>query len=453
MLSCESMRTRVHATRLEAPQRARWSARVDSVYQRLADASHHIREMLAVARRADASTAARLPEPLRASIERLSGVDLVDVQVHHNSPVPAQLGAHAHADANTIHVGPGQDQHLPHEAWHVVQQRQGRVRATNRVGRVAINDEPALESEADRMGQRVAALSRLHTPSEPGTQPAPTMSRAARTPAVVQCKTALQTFNDVLREAETEIGSLGSKHRKRLAGILGGLAKLNQCDKNNAEQCIFFGTAWKGSANDNATQGDDRAMLENLIQANLYGIGDALREARQQSDIAKYLNAKPEDGVEHVYDAFRNALFFRAERKDSNASQSGRLDYNSEKHGKKGSASVMPGGNASRVQDRADKHLFVTKNFLEAADYAKKAQGGERELLVIIASRSEVDAMVYDVDSGGYKTQNALTGIVAKPDEMTEHALDNLNSWLPPNLRVDAKVASKALVKVVKVRG
>lgn len=27
-----------------------------------------------------------------------------------------------------IHVGPGQEQHLPHEAWHEVSQRQGRVR-------------------------------------------------------------------------------------------------------------------------------------------------------------------------------------------------------------------------------------------------------------------------------------------------------------------------------------
>ena len=29
-----------------------------------------------------------------------------------------------------IHVGPGQEQHLPHEAWHVVQQERRRVKPT-----------------------------------------------------------------------------------------------------------------------------------------------------------------------------------------------------------------------------------------------------------------------------------------------------------------------------------
>ncbi|MEL6127089.1 MAG: DUF4157 domain-containing protein, partial [Pseudomonadota bacterium] len=36
----------------------------------------------------------------------------------------------AYAQGSNIHLGPGQDQHLPHEAWHVVQQRQGRVPTT-----------------------------------------------------------------------------------------------------------------------------------------------------------------------------------------------------------------------------------------------------------------------------------------------------------------------------------
>ncbi len=53
-----------------------------------------------------------------------------DVKVNYNSPKPAQLQAHAYAQGTDIHVSPGQEKHLPHEAWHVVQQKQGRVKPT-----------------------------------------------------------------------------------------------------------------------------------------------------------------------------------------------------------------------------------------------------------------------------------------------------------------------------------
>jgi hypothetical protein len=80
-----------------------------------------------------------------------------DVRVHRNSSAPAKLGALAYAQGRDIHLGPGQQQHLPHEAWHVVQQKQGRVPPTLRVGRISINDQPSLEHEADVMGARVAS--------------------------------------------------------------------------------------------------------------------------------------------------------------------------------------------------------------------------------------------------------------------------------------------------------
>ncbi|HEX5683410.1 MAG TPA: DUF4157 domain-containing protein [Ideonella sp.] len=95
-----------------------------------------------------------LPESLRAGMHALSGVDLSQVQVHYNSSKPAQLQALAYAQGNDIHLGPGQERHLPHEAWHLVQQRQGRVRANSEAGGVAINDNPELEREADHMGTR-----------------------------------------------------------------------------------------------------------------------------------------------------------------------------------------------------------------------------------------------------------------------------------------------------------
>ena len=96
-----------------------------------------------------------MPAPLRAGIESMSGMDMSDVRVHSNSSEPAKVDALAFAQGNAIHVAPGQEEHLPHEAWHVVQQRQGRVEPTRQLqSNVAINDDPGLEREADVMGAR-----------------------------------------------------------------------------------------------------------------------------------------------------------------------------------------------------------------------------------------------------------------------------------------------------------
>jgi hypothetical protein len=99
-----------------------------------------------------------LPNQLKAGIESLSGMSLDHVRVHHNSDRPAQLNAHAFAQGSDIHVAAGQEQHLPHEAWHVVQQAQGRVQPTQDVGGVAVNDDAGLESEADRMGAQALTV-------------------------------------------------------------------------------------------------------------------------------------------------------------------------------------------------------------------------------------------------------------------------------------------------------
>ena len=93
-----------------------------------------------------------LPDALKAGVESLSGYSLDDVRVHYNSPKPDQLQALAYTQGTEIHVAPGQEKHLPHEAWHVVQQMQGRVKPTMLLKGVQINDDKGLEREADRMG-------------------------------------------------------------------------------------------------------------------------------------------------------------------------------------------------------------------------------------------------------------------------------------------------------------
>jgi len=95
-----------------------------------------------------------MPHELKAGIEYLSGMDLSDVKVHKNSGKPAALNALAYAQGGDIHLGPGQEQHLPHEAWHIVQQRQGRVEPTMQMAGTQINDDVGLEKEADVMGAK-----------------------------------------------------------------------------------------------------------------------------------------------------------------------------------------------------------------------------------------------------------------------------------------------------------
>jgi hypothetical protein len=63
-----------------------------------------------------------LPPALRAGIESLSGHDLAGVRVDENSSLPASVGSLAYTKGSEIHLAPGQEQHLPREAWHAVQQ-------------------------------------------------------------------------------------------------------------------------------------------------------------------------------------------------------------------------------------------------------------------------------------------------------------------------------------------
>ncbi|MCB9230842.1 MAG: DUF4157 domain-containing protein [Bacteroidia bacterium] len=119
-----------------------------------------------------------LPDSLKSGMEDLSGYSLDDVKVHYNSDQPAQMQAHAYAQGSDIHIAPGQEQHLPHEAWHVVQQKQGRVQPTTQFkGKVNLNDDAGLEKEADVMGAKALQMKPFN-PEEHGTR--------AQTPSTVQ---------------------------------------------------------------------------------------------------------------------------------------------------------------------------------------------------------------------------------------------------------------------------
>ncbi len=103
----------------------------------------------------------RMPGPLKTGLEQLSGMDLSSIRVHNNASKPAQLNALAYTQEQDIHVGPGQEKHLPHEGWHAVQQMQGRVKPTLQAKGVSINDDEELEREADVMGAKALQMTRV----------------------------------------------------------------------------------------------------------------------------------------------------------------------------------------------------------------------------------------------------------------------------------------------------
>ena len=85
-------------------------------------------------------------------IEALSGVSLDDVKVHFNSARPDNVTSASSQDRE-IHIAPGQERSLPHEAWRVAQQARGRVDPPRHKNDM-INDAEELQREADVMGER-----------------------------------------------------------------------------------------------------------------------------------------------------------------------------------------------------------------------------------------------------------------------------------------------------------
>ena len=137
------------------------------------------------AQRRSGQTAGRaLPQRLRGPLEAAAAVDLSAVRVHRNSPLPRRLGARAFSRGLEVHLGPGQERHLEHEAWHVVQQVTGRVRPTAHVHGQPMNDDARLEAEADAAGRALSAGRPLPTTALATTTTAP----AAQPTAVVQRK-------------------------------------------------------------------------------------------------------------------------------------------------------------------------------------------------------------------------------------------------------------------------
>lgn len=105
-----------------------------------------------------------MPPNVQAKMEHALGADLSGVRIH-TGPQANAVGALAYTQGTDIHFAPGQynpesrkgQELLGHELAHVVQQSEGRVTPTAELATgQSLNDSPALEQEADRLGKMAA---------------------------------------------------------------------------------------------------------------------------------------------------------------------------------------------------------------------------------------------------------------------------------------------------------
>jgi Domain of unknown function (DUF4157) len=104
-----------------------------------------------------------IPTPLRTKMEQSFNTSFANVTLHEGTQA-SSIGALAYTQGNQIHFASGKfhpdtasgQALLGHELAHVVQQRQGRVKPTGQVKGLPLNDNLALEQEADRLGLKAA---------------------------------------------------------------------------------------------------------------------------------------------------------------------------------------------------------------------------------------------------------------------------------------------------------
>ena len=219
-----------------------------------------------------------LPDGLKAGIENLSSLSLDDVQVHYNSSKPARLQALAYTQGTDIHVGPGQEKHLAHEAWHVVQQKQGRVQPTMQAKGVAINDEAALEKEADVMGRQAAQAGWTKSSTD-----------SSRGPGTLQGKSSLTPFtpSPVIQRLPYAKNYTESETKKLLDRSEGRASPVNNQDGHPRQHV----GKWEKAERFAEEQGRTKSVYKNTDQQNK-AISSALNSGAGQAALA-VLDANP----------------------------------------------------------------------------------------------------------------------------------------------------------------
>ena len=236
-----------------------------------------------------------LPDSLKSGIENLSGYSMDDVKVNYNSDKPAQLNAHAYAQGSEIHLGSGQEQHLAHEAWHVVQQKANRVQPNTQVNGVQVNDNPKLETEADQMGakalqMKASASSLSNRQSGSNTAQLEPMPMTAMPDAgpIVNSNKPKEEESDIKKAANmtggaSMAGSAVSTIGKGIAGVVENPSK--ETITGFAESGFIFGavTSFKNGATNfwNLATGKEDLTLEKGVglMGDIFNVGSNIAQA------------------------------------------------------------------------------------------------------------------------------------------------------------------------------
>ena len=71
-----------------------------------------------------------------------------DVKVHYNSSEPAKVNVYAYAQGNEVHLGAGQEKHLPYELGHVARkQKMMDIKPDSKLNGQLINTDEKLEKK------------------------------------------------------------------------------------------------------------------------------------------------------------------------------------------------------------------------------------------------------------------------------------------------------------------
>jgi Domain of unknown function (DUF4157) len=223
-----------------------------------------------------------LPDKLKAGVESLSGFDMSDVRVHFNSSKPARLQALAYTRGTHIHLAPGQARHLPHEAWHVAQQKQGRVQPSFQLKGEQFNDDQRLEHEADVMGKKVTSAG----DAAPATQ--------LRQSSGMPCNPRIQRVADpTIAPDVLNVISSGTANYGVYILEDGNETVAVKFSKEDTRRAVFADKVLRaaGIGNTNArvaTQVEKDNIIENIRRVGrLYATG-----THEQQEIAAKINAK-----------------------------------------------------------------------------------------------------------------------------------------------------------------
>ena len=97
-------------------------------------------------------------------IEKETGVDLSDVNIHYNVPQPSEFQSLAYTYGKDIYLGSGQESALSHELYHVIQQKQGIVPVQGYIDNLPYNQSNQLEQMAESNNYVVRPLKKEMKP-------------------------------------------------------------------------------------------------------------------------------------------------------------------------------------------------------------------------------------------------------------------------------------------------